>query len=1168
MQQPLRRPPTVHKRTFFFITLCWLVMISCSLAWNWYESEQAAFRYARLVATASFDKDLVYRRWAALQGGLYVTPSEQTPPNPYLAHIQDRDLLTTTGRHLTLINPAYMTRQVHELGKKHYGSQGHITSPTPLNPTNVPDLWEKKALKQFQQGHTEVVSLEIMGKSPVLRLMRPLETESSCLKCHAEQGDLRGGISVTVPFTTYAKDAHHQQLQLLVAHLVIAGMGLLGLIRGYWALNSSEYKLYQSEQRHRAILQAALEGFWSMSTNGRLLEANQTYSRMSGFSLEELQDKNIDDLDAVYSKDALQHMIHKAVETGSCRFESRHRRSDGRLFDVEIHIQYPFPELGQLVVFLHDITARKQMRDISNFLARSSFITDGRSFFDRLADYIGRLLDVEVVRIDRLSPDGRQTWSLSLWRRGEFVDNVTSPLEGTPGALLLNREVCCYPSGVRDQFPTDPFLQTMALESYVGVPLLDHDGHPIGLLSILGRDPLPHPEQVEAVLKLVAVRVAGEMRRLLMMETLEESEAEHRLIINNMQECLAVLDDQGIFRFVNDRMAAHLSTAPPRLIGQSLRYYLPPDQGEQLLSQCSHCLRTGKGDASEVFLQLHKDERWWYLSLLPIRFGKKQIPAVLTLLLDITRRKEAQEALLQKDALLRAMLRNLPFDFLARDKDQQIIMQSDQSIAAWGDLSLGDWKEPPLAPETLERWQLSNSRVLSGEVVNEECSLVFRDGRQREVHNIVAPIREADEIVGILDINIDITDRKHEEEEKRSLQTQLMQSQKLQAIGTLAGGIAHDFNNILGAILGYGEMIREISPEHTDVAAYAGNVLEAGNRAALLVKQILAFSRQAESERIPLTPAHLVKEVITLIRPALPTTIALEINIDKNTSPILADPTQIHQVVMNLCTNAYHAMELTGGTMEIILQDSELKFSDLQQYPQIQPGTFIHLSIRDTGPGIAPEIRDKIFDPYFSTKTLGKGTGLGLSIVHGVVSSHGGLVNCVSHLGQGTVFHIYIPALLSFPEDESKITETMPIGSEHILLLDDEELLVDLGRVLLQRLGYSSTTFTDPHEALAAFRATPDLFDAVLTDLTMPGMTGIDVAHELLHIRPDIPIILCTGYNGLLDGIELESLGIKAFAMKPLTKRELAVLLEQVLADQRKSSMNPNDASTRYTLRK
>jgi PAS domain S-box-containing protein len=395
----------------------------------------------------------------------------------------------------------------------------------------------------------------------------------------------------------------------------------------------------------------------------------------------------------------------------------------------------------------------------------------------------------------------------------------------------------------------------------------------------------------------------------------------------------------------------------------------------------------------------------------------------------------------------------------------------------------------------------------------------------------------------------DITEHKHAEEERKKLQIQLQQAQKMEAIGTLAGGIAHDFNNILGAILGYAEMVQEDSPVGSMLRKDIDQVVKASHRAKDLVKQILAFSRQTETDQIPLQPEIIIKEALKMLRSSLPTTIDIQQDIDPEAGLILADPTQIHQVMVNFCTNAFHAMEETGGTLTISLKKKTLSKADLANEPHVQPGDFVQLSISDTGPGIAPEIQAKMFDPYFTTKEVGKGTGMGLAIIHGIAKSYNGFVTCHSQLGEGTVFQVYLPVIAdpTLHEIETAPSDLTQLGNEHILFIDDEEILVEMGQAMLERLGYRVTVRKSSIDALNTFQNQPDQFDLVITDQTMPGMTGSDLARRMLQIRPGMPIILCTGYSTLISEEKARGLGIKGFAMKPLAKKDIAALIRKVL---------------------
>ncbi len=388
--------------------------------------------------------------------------------------------------------------------------------------------------------------------------------------------------------------------------------------------------------------------------------------------------------------------------------------------------------------------------------------------------------------------------------------------------------------------------------------------------------------------------------------------------------------------------------------------------------------------------------------------------------------------------------------------------------------------------------------------------------------------------------------RTQEERNKNKLERRLKQAQKMEAIGTLAGGIAHDFNNILGAILGYADMAKEDAPPGTQFEKDLDKVLIAANRAKDLVKQILAFSRQAQIERLPIKIQPLIKEGLRMLRSSIPTTISIRQDIDPKSGVILADPTQIHQILMNLCTNAYQAMDETGGGLSVSLKTT-LVGTDQQNTLVIPPGEYIELTVSDTGAGIRPDVIDKIFDPYFTTKELGKGTGMGLAIIHGIIIDYGGTITVESKLGEGTAFHVYLPVIEKDTLPDITESEDIQRGKERVLFIDDEKLLAEMGKDMLERLGYHVTVRRNSIEALTTFQNTPDEFDVVITDQTMPNLTGSDLARRMMQIRPDIPIILCTGYSNLIDEHSAKALGIREFALKPLAKKTIAKLVRKVL---------------------
>jgi len=377
---------------------------------------------------------------------------------------------------------------------------------------------------------------------------------------------------------------------------------------------------------------------------------------------------------------------------------------------------------------------------------------------------------------------------------------------------------------------------------------------------------------------------------------------------------------------------------------------------------------------------------------------------------------------------------------------------------------------------------------------------------------------------------------------------QLQQVLKIQAIGTLAGGIAHDFNNILFPIVGYTELTMDEVPDDSVAHNNLEEVLKAAHRAKDLVQQILTFSRQSGQERKPVKVQLIIKEALQLLRASIPASIEIINKIDDDCHPVMGDATQIHQVIMNLCTNAYQAMQDKGGTLEVNLSEVYVGYEETAKKIGMQPGKHLQLLVRDEGCGMDAVVLGRIFEPYYTTKEQGKGTGLGLSVIHGIVKNHRGDISVTSSPGKGTTFKVYLP----ITEDAEIATELEPSngtvkGNERILLIDDEEQIVSMEQQMLENLGYEVTARTDSTEALKEFSQQPQNFDLVITDMTMPQMTGDELAQKLLNIKPDIPVILCTGFNEDITEEKALSMGIQKFVMKPVIKNDLATTIRTVL---------------------
>lgn len=377
-------------------------------------------------------------------------------------------------------------------------------------------------------------------------------------------------------------------------------------------------------------------------------------------------------------------------------------------------------------------------------------------------------------------------------------------------------------------------------------------------------------------------------------------------------------------------------------------------------------------------------------------------------------------------------------------------------------------------------------------------------------------------------------------------------TERKQVEKALSSNIAHEINNILGIILGNTELVLDDFPKLTPVHFNLMEIKTASLRAKDVVRQLLSNIREVDYKRKPMNLIPIVKDCIKYLRATIPTTIDIRKNIHATADTILADPTQINQVIINLGTNASHAMEEAGGVLEVGIQNVNLNEESVSIDPDLTPGNYVEVTVSDTGQGMSPEMIGQIFDPFFTTTEVGKGTGMKLSVVHGIVKSYGGAITVESELGKGTICHVYFPVVEEGPVIESQTAEELPTGNERILFIDDEQSIVNMARQMLERLGYQVETKMNPVEALKLFRSKPDQFDLVITDMTMPHMTGSKLVKEVLYIRPDIPIILCTGYSEKISEEKAKELGIKTFALKPLAKSDFAVTVRKVLDEGKK----------------
>jgi len=634
---------------------------------------------------------------------------------------------------------------------------------------------------------------------------------------------------------------------------------------------------------------------------------------------------------------------------------------------------------------------------------------------------------------------------------------------------------------------------------------------------------------------------------------LKNDENRYQFLSSAVEQCfegIAVADMEGKLVYVNPAWAKmHGYESGEQLIGSPLKISHNDEQLKNDVLPFNEIVKEKGAHTGEVG-HIRRDGTPFptLMTTTLLKDGQGRPVAILGMAKDISVQKKYEIELAEEKNKYEAVITALRDGITVHDKNYRIIFQNDIHKERQGD-HIGEicymayQKRDTICPGCVVEKTLAD-----GLPHRRESRAPGKNGSTIHMEVSSSPVFGANgEIVSVVEVVHDISHMKKAEEEKINLEKRLQQAQKMEAIGTLAGGIAHDFNNILSVILGYTTMARDDAPQDSKLAEDLQNVLKAGYRAKDLVKQILTFSRQTEIERIPIKVQSFIKEALKMLRASMPATIKIQENFDQKCGVILADPTQIHQILVNLCTNANYAMEESGGTLKIELKSISIDRGTRQSALHIEPGEYVELVVSDTGSGIGPDVIDRVFEPYFTTKDPGKGTGMGLAIIHGIVKEYGGAITVESELGKGSAFHVYFPVIeleeLPFVED----TEDLPLGKERILFIDDEELLLKMGKNMLERLGYSVIARRSSRDALATFQKCPEDFDLVITDQTMPDMTGTDLASRLMQIRPGMPIILCTGYSNLIDEPTAKSLGIKEFVLKPLTQNAIAKLIRKVL---------------------
>jgi PAS domain S-box-containing protein len=895
----------------------------------------------------------------------------------------------------------------------------------------------------------------------------------------------------------------------------------------------TEHKRAESEIRRQAeFLQVIIDTIpnpvFFKDRVGRYIGCNRAFEQLYGMPRDRIAGKTVYDLAPkeladLYSKTDDDLFAHPGTQIYEGRFQS----ADGALRDMTFHkaiFEGPDGEPAGLVGALVDITERKRadaalmaseekyrmlVQNANSIILRRD-ISGKVTFFNEFAQRFFGYSEEEIIGrnvVGTIVPEVEST--------GRNLKAMIEDIGKNPDRYINNINENMLRNGER------------VWVAWTNKPIRDNKGRVAEVLCI-GNDFTERKRTEEA---------------------LRESDARFRTLVEGAPEAIFV-HSQGRFLYLNPGMVSLLGASKSEdLLDSDSLAVVAPEYREAVRRRIDLQIETGKAlPLLEMeFLRLDGSRVSVETTSVPITFQGR--PARLVFVRDISDRKRSQQVLREREEIYAAIVDQAAEGIVLVDTETLRFVEFNDAACnglgysreEFANLTLFDLQANLSRQEVTERIQT----LLRKGQGNFENRHRRKDGTSRDalISNRAINFRGRTCLVAIWQ---DITERKRSEAEQARVEARFREAQKLEAIGTLAGGIAHDFNNILTPIIGYTELALRDTPHDNPARHGLEQVLNAAMRAKVLIGQILAFGRSSgEQQKVPAEISSIVNEALNLLRASLPSSIEIRHGIEKGVA--LADATQIHQVLINLCTNAAHAMD-EKGIMEVHLSYVKLRKSDLADHLilGVKPGPYLKLSVSDTGCGMDAATLERIFDPYFTTKEVGKGSGLGLSVVNGIVKRHDGAITVRSVPGKGSTFSVYIPAIGTVSGDTVETRQVMPTGTERILLIDDEQIIAEMGTAILEQLGYQVTSETKSPRALEIFRSKSDEFDLVITDYTMPKLTGLELSREIHRIRPDIPIILCTGYTEKLEADDAKDLGVELI-MKPFSMKQIAELVRKAL---------------------
>ena len=879
-----------------------------------------------------------------------------------------------------------------------------------------------------------------------------------------------------------------------------------------WLRHQSEELGHKSEMLHRALVESSSDQIFMLDANGTYVASND---RVEHFGLEcgdELVGKTIDQVYPQEVAPFYRTQLQRVLNEGKTVVFEHDLPSDQETYH-HLDTLYPvnLPD-GRVMVggICRDITEHKQAEE----MVRQS------------RERLNHLFTVNPAIVYELDPENFSP----IW----VSSNVTEVTGYTP-------EEASQPGWWAEHVhPEDREETKKAQERLRGEGRVAHDyrfekkdGSYIWV-----RDELRLLRDKQGTLKEIVGSWMNITDRKDAEIELAKSEQRYRSVFANTGTAMIIVDEEGDIAFANNQCAATTGYSPEELQGTNWRRYVFADD----LPMMENYFRLRFSDPDKApkryeVRMVHTDGSTRNcLVTADIILARRQ---VVVSILDVTDRVRSEVA----RRVLETAIDNAIECIMVSDQENRLtyVNRAFEKLTGYSPAEALCSTPGILRSGKHDRafYQNLKKTIYAGHPWEGNITLRKKNGGYYDVYATITPVLdESGTPKHFVSVHRDVT-------QEREMEKRMQQNQRLEAIGTLAGGIAHDFNNLLSPILGFTDLSIRTLPLGSKSRDYLDQVLLAANRAKELVRQILSFSRKSKHDRKPLGMAPIIKEALKLLRASIPSTIDIKEEISATTEMVVADPTEIHQVMMNLCTNAYQAMP-DGGVLSVTLKTVDLDADMVAIIPNCKPGRHLKLSVEDTGQGIPPQIQDKIFEPYFTTKEEGRGTGLGLAMTYSIIATSGGGITVSSALGSGTCFNVYLPVAESSSTATVEKRAVIRSGHERILFVDDEPALVELGQKMLENFGYSVTIRMDPVRALALFKADPSMFDMVITDITMPVMTGDQLAAALLNIRPDLPIIVCTGFSERMNKEKAQEMGVRGFLDKPFSLDTLLSTVREI----------------------